>query len=210
MVNEQEAQKLINRFIELRAACKKDPENKDLEKEFRKHERLCLEKFKYLITMRTAKYRAFPNYDDLNQEGMEALMKAMNNYDPDKGSFFWWSHKYIETRVARSANLHTAIRYPLKYARENKPHKEPLMPLLVEDKILPDRNVEDMEIKSAINDAAKYLSEEQFQVLNLAFGMDGDKPMSINAICKTLQISRKSCIKTLNGAFFIIKQKIKL
>ena len=86
---------------------------------FEKQQKICVEKFKYLITMKTNRYKKFSNYEDLNQDGYEALLKAMKNYNPDKGIFFYWAFKYINTRISRCANLHTAIRYPLKYSKTN-------------------------------------------------------------------------------------------
>ena len=103
MLTEQEAQDLMIKLIDLRGQVMTS-EGNTIKKDLRRHEQVCIEKFKYLVTMKTGRYKAFSNYDDLNQEGFEALIKAMNNYNPKKGSFFWWAHKYIDTRISRSAN----------------------------------------------------------------------------------------------------------
>lgn len=207
MLTEQEAQDLMIKLIDLRKKAKED--NKVVS-ELKKHEKICMEKFRYLVTMKTGRYKAFSNYEDLNQEGFEALVKAMNNYNPTKGSFFWWAHKYIDTRISRSANLHTTIRYPLKVAKNNTPHKESVMPLLIEERYCPDKELEESQATQAIHSAVALLSDEQREVINLAFGFDGDKPMSINKICKKLSISRLSCIKTINSALSVMKENIKI
>src|SRR5688572_1576285 len=142
MLTEQEAQDLMIKLIDLRGQIQTS-EEKSLKKDLQRHEKICIEKFKYLVTMKTGRYKAFSNYDDLNQEGFEALIKAMNNYNPKKGSFFWWAHKYIDTRISRSANLHTTIRYPLKVAKNTTPHKEAVMPLLIEERYCPDKELEE-------------------------------------------------------------------
>lgn len=209
MLTEQEAQDLMTKLIDLRAQAKESGDPK-VTTELKKHEKICMEKFRYLVTMKTGRYKAFSNYEDLNQEGFEALVKAMNNYNPKKGSFFWWAHKYIDTRISRSANLHTTIRYPLKVAKNNTPHKESVMPLLIEERYCPDRELEDSQTMEAIHGAVSALTQEQREVINLAFGFDGDKPMSINKICKKLSISRLSCIKTINSALSSMKEKIKI
>ncbi len=103
MLTEIEAQDLMIKLIDLRKRAKEAGDPKIIS-ELKKHEKICMEKFRYLVTMKTGRYKAFNNYDDLNQEGFEALVKAMNNYNPKKGSFFWWAHKYIDTRISRSAN----------------------------------------------------------------------------------------------------------
>lgn len=208
MLTEQEAQDLMTTLIDLRAKAK-DGDSKIIS-ELKKHEAVCMDKFRYLVTMKTGRYKAFSNYEDLNQEGFEALVKAMNNYNPKKGSFFWWAHKYIDTRISRSANLHTTIRYPLKVAKAATPHKESVMPLLIEERYCPDRELEDSQTTEAIHGAVSLLSPEQRQVINLAFGFEGDKPMSINKICKKLSISRLSCIKTINSALSTMKENIKI
>jgi RNA polymerase sigma factor (sigma-70 family) len=209
MLTEQEAQDLMNKWIDLRARAKTESDPQ-ITKDFAKHNRVCVEQFKYLVTMKTGRYKAFNNYDDLNQEGFEALYKAMNNYNPKKGSFFWWAHKYIDTRISRSANLHTTIRYPLKVAKANTPHKEAVMPLLIEERYCPDKELEQSQTLHAIQDAAELLNSEQQEVISLAFGFDGGKPMSINKICKKLGMSRLSCIKTMNGALSIMRENIKI
>lgn len=209
MLTEQEAQDLMTKLIDLRANAK-DTGDAKIISELKKHEAVCMDKFRYLVTMKTGRYKAFSNYEDLNQEGFEALVKAMNNYNPKKGSFFWWAHKYIDTRISRSANLHTTIRYPLKVAKAATPHKESVMPLLIEERYCPDRELEDSQTTQAIHGAVSLLSTEQRQVINLAFGFEGDKPMSINKICKKLSISRLSCIKTINSALSTMKENIKI
>lgn len=209
MLTDKEAESLINKFISLRDLSKKTKDAKVIE-EFRRHENLCIEKFRYLVTMRTSKYKGFGNYDDLNQEGFEALVKAMKNYNPNKGSFFWWAHKYIETRIARSANLHTTIRYPLKFAKANTPHKESVLPVLIESRFCPDENLESAEISDRIKNALSHLNDDQKNILFLAYGFDGDKPLSINKICKKMNISRINCVKTINSALNTLKQNIHL
>jgi RNA polymerase sigma factor (sigma-70 family) len=209
MLTEQEAQDLMIKLIDLRAKAKEGANNK-IASELKKHEKICIEKFRYLVTMKTGRYKAFSNYEDLNQEGFLALITAMNNYNPKKGSFFWWAHKYIDTRISRSANLHTTIRYPLKIAKNNTPHKESVMPLLIEERYCPDKEFEEVQTMDAIQGALSALSNEQKEVINLAYGFDGDKPMSINKICKKLSISRANCIKTINGALHSMKDSIKV
>jgi RNA polymerase sigma factor (sigma-70 family) len=209
MINMEEAQQLMETFIELREKACETGSGEDRSK-FEKHERLCIQKFTYLITMKTGRYKAFSNYEDLNQEGMEALVKAMKNYNPKKGNFFWWAHHYIDTRISRSANLHTTIRVPLKIAKATPPHKEAVLPLLIEEKYCPDKELEASQSAHAIFAAMEILNEEQKNIINLAYGFNGEKPLSINKICKKLGISRLNCIKIINSSLIAIKDNIKL
>lgn len=209
MLSRKEAESLMKKLIHMRKLPRK-AKTPDVIREYKQHERLCIEKFRYLVTMHTDRYRGFFNYDDLNQEGFEALLKAMKNYNPNKGSFFWWAHKYIETRISRTANLHTTIRYPLKYAKVHTPHKEPNLPTIIDTRFCPDQSLENIEIQRIIQKSMKRLDKQQKKVVKLAFGFTGNKPMSVNKICKKMKISRLSCIKSMNGALDILKQHIKL
>jgi RNA polymerase sigma factor (sigma-70 family) len=205
MITEQEAQDLMNVLIELRDKNKKsnDP---SITSQLKKHEKKCIEKFKYLVTMKTGRYKTFSNYEDLNQEGFEALIKAMSNYNPSKGSFFWWAHKYIDTRISRSANLHTTIRYPLKVAKDTVPHKESVMPLLIEDRYCPDKELEFYQTHFSIENAMDNLTSQQKEVINLAFGFNDEKPLSINKICKKMNITRSQCMKLMNNSLSVMKE----
>jgi len=84
------------------------------------------------------------------------------------------------------------------------------MPLLVEERYCPDKELEESQATQAIQGAVSKLSAEQREIINLAFGFDSDKPMSINKICKKLSISRLSCIKTINSALSAMKENIKI
>lgn len=209
MITEQEAQDIMLKLVDLRAKAKDSKDTKILN-ELKRHEQVCVDKFRYLVSMRTGRYKSFNNYDDLNQEGFEALIKAMKTFNPTKGSFFAWAHNYIGTRISRSANLHTAIRFPLKVAKENTPHKEAVMPTIIEERYCPDLELEELQVHGAIHSVMNLLSEEQRKVINLAYGFDCDKPMSINKICKQLNISRLNCIKIINSSLAIMKDSIKI
>jgi RNA polymerase sigma factor (sigma-70 family) len=209
MINETEAQNLVSELISLRERVKKNGKREDIRK-LVSFENYCVEKFYYLIDMRTNRYKEFANYDDLRQEGVVALLKAIKNYNPKKGSFFHWAHRYITTRISRSANFHSVIRYPIKYARVVKPHKELTMPVRVEKTLCPDKQMEAAELSFAIENATKFLTEEQENILKLIYGLDGNKPMSINKACKTLGITRVSCLKMINNALSVVRENIKI
>jgi RNA polymerase sigma factor (sigma-70 family) len=208
MLTEEQAQDLMNKLVDLRNQVKNSNDPK-IKKELHKHERKCINDFKYLITMKTGRYKAFSNYEDLNQEGLEALLKAMKTYNPQKGSFFSWAHHYIGTRISRSANLHTTIRYPLKVAKEHTPHKESVMPVIIEDKYCPDKELENHEMQFTMSNAIDKLNPQQKEIISLAYGFESDKPMSINKICRKLGISRLNCVKIINNALSSMKDELK-
>jgi RNA polymerase sigma factor (sigma-70 family) len=209
MLNEKEAQDLMYKLLDLRAqfAETHDPKVKT---KLKNHETLCMDKFRYLVTMRTNRYKSFPNYDDLNQEGFEALLKAMKTFKKNKGCWFSWAHKYIALRISRSANTHTAIRYPLKVAKEIVPHKETIMPIQIEEFNCPDKKLEESQTVIAIRATLDYLPDDHKEIVKLFYGLNGDKPTSINKICHTFGISRMVCIQTIENALIVMRENIKL
>lgn len=209
MISMEEAQIIMQKLFDLKKTVDQTEQKSDMVA-YQKHRELCVEKFDYLIKMKTGRYKSFSNYEDLNQEGREALVKAMKTYNPQKGNFFAWAHNYIGTRISRSANLHTTIRFPLKVAKATTPHKESVMPTMIEERFCPDKELEDVQTVQAVQGAISALSSSQKEVIKLAFGFDGDKPMSINKICKKLSISRLSCIKMINGSLSLMKENIKI
>lgn len=203
-----EAQELMIKLIILRERFEESKSKVD-ESAFRQHEIICINQFQYLITMRTNRYKQFANYEDLNQEGFEALLKAMKNYNPKKGSWFWWAHKYIDTKISRMANLHSAIRFPLKFAKQTAPHKENKLPTLIENR-LPDQAYESLQIENLIHAAMPQLTMEERRVIIMAYGLDGEKPMSINRVCLKLNITRTTCKKLIDGALRSLMKNIQL
>lgn len=214
MLNEIEAQELMSKLVSLRETVlniKDDcPEKTTAIKELKRHETLCVNKFTYLITTHTNRYKKFANHEDLVQEGFEALLKAMKNYDSSKGSWFWWAHKYVGTRVSRQANLHTTIRYPLKIAKEQAPRREFEMPLMIEETYCPDKQTEFTEMAVAIKNSMKCLRGRKRKIITWYFGFHGDKPHSINKICETLNLPRNKCLKLFNEALATLKEVVKI
>lgn len=205
----EQSETLMKNFISLREKAKETKEEIDIKK-FRAYERLCIEKFKYLIMMKTSRYKNFNNYEDLVQEGLEALTKAMKNYDPKKGMFFWWLHKYVDTRISRSANLHTTIRFPLKYTKTVIPYREPLLPILYDMSESQFDTLQKVESASLVQKNLKTLPDEQFKVTQLFFGLNGLEPQSISKVCKALKITRPTATKLLEEAMGTLKDTIQL
>lgn len=208
MTSIEEAQILMKQFISYREKAKISGKDEDI-KSLRLHERLCIEKFSYLITMRASRYRGFPNYEDLKQEGMEALLKAMSSYNPDKAPFYFWAHKYIGTRISRCANLHTPIRYPIAYAKLFKPHRETKFPILIE-KTTPEKELEKSEISTVVKLALDILNDEQRSIVSLAFGFTGGNPLPLDRISKKMRIAVPDCEEILITAMNILKRNIQI
>lgn len=93
----------------------------------------CIKNLAWLVTQRGGRYKKFSNYEDLMQDGQEALIMALKSYKPGEGNFLTWAFYYIKTKLSRRANKHSVIHFPMAFARDNKPHKMSELPILVDD-----------------------------------------------------------------------------
>ena len=209
MLSIQESQQLMEKLLKLRQQAK-DTKAKNDVTAYDRQLATCIASFQYLIRMRTGKYKSFSNYEDLNQEGQEALLKAMKTYNPSKGKWFSWAHYYIATRISRSANRHTVIHYPLKFAKETTPHKEAVMPVQIEELNCPNIAIETEQIAAAVQETLTCLSDDHAQIIRLHYGLNGGEPMSINKLCQTFKLSRAACLKIVNDALEAMREDIKL
>ena len=205
MVLQEEADELIKKFIALKNKAYETNTKQD-KKIFNEHKSLCIKKFMYLIEGKTAKYIKYNNYADLNQDGVEALLRAMENYDPEKGNFFWWSHRYIETKLCRSANLHSVIRYPFKGKKAEEPRRV-RMPILL-DYNSAEKKFEKAELNLFVKDMMHLLDDEQKNIINLYYGFNRES-LSVNKICSKLHITKPYFKQVLNNAIYRIRRNIK-
>lgn len=197
--NQEEIDEFANRVIALRKQAEKS-KTPAAKRQYQVLQNQFVHKFRYLVLNRIGKYRKFSNYHDLEQDGLEALVLALKTYNSTKGSFTWWADKYISTRVARAANTHSTIRFPLKKARELKPHKTSTIPVLIDTQSSPHQNIENNEIARHINHALSQLPAEHQKLLTLIYGFHGVKPQPIVNVLHTLSLTRSQCVKMLEEA----------
>lgn len=204
---QEEIDQFANEIIQLRKKAEKS-KSKITKRTLREKQQLFVNRFRYLVTNRTGKYRKFSNYKDLEQDGFEALFLALRTYDPSKGSFTWWADKYISTRVARAANTHSTIRVPLKKAREMKPYKTSTIPILVDSQPDPQSCFEATETSRHITCAVKQLPEQHQKLINLIYGFQGMKPHSVGNALEVLSISRSQGLRLLEEAKNQLREKL--
>jgi len=204
-MNEKIAQNLVNEYqVALNNyESNKTNENLNILKIIEKH---CLEKFSYLVKGKISKYKKFSNYDDLYQEGMVVLLRAMQNYSSNKGSFFWWANKYINTRIVRTACTHSTLKLPMKVAKETPPHKETILPIMIEENLIPDIQYDTFENCKLVHRCFNKLNPVQKEIIDLTFGFTTNDILPMNKICRKMRINRSEYRQIMKSAFFIIKQ----
>lgn len=203
----EEINNVAKEFLRLKNLAEKTPKNKAAVAKYKKYQNYCALKLEYLIDIKVNKYRKFSNYIDLKQDGFEALMLAFKTYNPSKGDFTWWANKYINTRVSRSANTHSTIRYPLKKSKENQPYKVSKIPEIISNEN-PLQQVEDINDFELVMQAINNLPSLQKQIILMYHEFDGGKNASINKICNSLSISRNICLQCLEEAKVSLKDQL--
>lgn len=201
---------LLERLVQLRRKCVKS-KSISLRKEFEQVQELCVIELDYLIIMHTRRYKNFSNYEDLCQDGRLALYNALQNYEPEKGDFYWWANKYIKTKISREANRHSTIKIPLKHTKHVIPYKVSQIPIIVDNHLNADENMEKSEQKLSIRSAINKLPENHRNVVDLYYEMNLEscKSYSIGKICSKLKITRASCVKLLDEAKEILRQELR-
>lgn len=207
---------LIN-LVLLRKKYKKTNSNSDMII-FNKAANNCIKQLEYLVKARTRKYKGFPNYDDLCQEARMSLYSALNTYEPDKGNFFWWAKKYMETKVSREANCHSVIKIPLKHARNIQPYKVPDLPTIIDDRS-PFDGFSEQQISTIIQKAVSKLPENQRRIIELRFEIMNDPRRerygkraepSIGYICDKLKIKRVDYKELIEEAKINLKNNLEV
>lgn len=203
---------LLNNMVILRNKCCKS-KNSTLKKELEVIQSECTKELDYLVDARTRRYKGFPNYEDLRQDGRMALYRALQTYKPQKGNFFWWADKYIKTKISREANRHSTIKVPLKQAAKEQPYKVSHIPTVIADEPSALEYITKDEAVCLIRRAVEKLPEDQRKVISLHYELNGGSDnkrdlYSIGKICDRLNMSRMNCVKLLAEAKKALKREL--
>ena len=210
MITDEKAYEMMVIFHQLRKLAEKTKKPADILK-YERYVSDCLERLRYFVQHKTYRYAKFANYEDLNQEGMMALLKAMQTFDPaKKRSFFYWASLFVKTRVSRSANSHAVIRFPMHVAKQQKPHREVKMPLLFSSDESQEEAYEQKEIRREIMSAIATLPKPEAAVVTLYYGLDGEEPMSITGISRRTKMNHVLCVQALERAVETLGDRIEL
>lgn len=190
---------IAKEFIRIRTKLEKRNSVKN-QQNFDNYKNYLADKLSHLVMMKANKYKQFPNYPDLVQDGFEALFLALRTYQPKKGDFTWWANKYIKTRISRAANNHSAVKIPLKKAKEMRPHKVKKIPLLIDGT---DSSFDIFEMKEnniILKESIEKLSDKEKEVILWAYGFKGNSNTSISFVCRQLKLSRPVAMNLLKAA----------
>jgi RNA polymerase sigma factor (sigma-70 family) len=206
MLNLEQSAELIATYVSLKNSSKTDPSQR---KAFLAHEKLCIEKYAYIVDMKANHYRKFPNYEDLRQEGMLGLVKALQTFSHvSGGNFFYWAHRYIDTRITRASSKHSTMRIPMKTAKITPPKKEAKMPTILEKYNLPDKIAEESSMVKRISSSLDSLDGLQGKIIAMAYGVNGEEKVSLETISKKLGMKRIEVSRQIKAGFGELRGKI--
>lgn len=145
----------------------------------------------YLVHSVVYRYKRFDNYEDLYQEGMIGLIKAVQQYNSDTSFHFtryamWW----IKARVVRSIkklNLITVsgddnMRYFMQYdIKEND---------MIEDND-PEKNAILSEEINNLNCVISSLPEKHQQIIKMRYGLSNTKEHNLQDLGDKLDMTRE-------------------
>lgn len=185
-------------YLDLNEEIKNCKDSKKIIKLKSEQEKI-IKNLKCLVNIRSFKYKKFSNFYDLEQEGFEALVMALNTFKPNKSSFTWWADKYISTRLSRAANAHSTVRVPLKHARQMKPLKSSNMPLIIDE-----RNgyseLESKYVAKRMMDAINELPDVNKKFMIMLYGLNGIRQHNITQLCEYFSLNKYESIKLISDS----------
>jgi len=144
----------------------------------------------FLVHSKIRAHKGSPFYDDLLQEGRIGIMRALEDFRPERGkNFFMFATWHIQTRVRRFL------------MRETRRRETPVGDALMAESAPEVRDeLEAREGKSAIMRALSFLPDSDRRVLVMRFGFDGEEPRTFQQIGNALGISKQRAQQIEAGA----------
>lgn len=200
---QEQLENMAVEFLDLKDKIKKSKDS-SVNRKLKFEQEKIIKKLKCLVDMRSFRYKKFSNFPDLEQEGLEALIMALNTFTPNKSSFTWWADKYISTRLSRAANAHSTVRVPIKHAREMKPLKSSIIPLIIDDRT-GHTDLESKDLEKRVQEAVNKLPEMNKKIISMLYGLNGIRQYNITQLCERLSLNKSESMRLINES----KKKLK-
>jgi len=166
-----------------------------------------MSRFGYIVDMHSVKYKSFPNYQDIVQEGKIGLAFALEKFDPDRSkNFFKIANWYVKTRIKRSANKHCVVNTPLSATERVTINRMQDLALIIENRETPLDSFEKEELFLQLRNAVNSLDNPYKTVVCLYYGINmedlesSNKLMTINKISRMLKIDKEEVEEMLEEA----------
>lgn len=199
-------------LIELREKSKVSSSKKDKLKYDMAFDK-AINRFSYIVDIHCGKYKKYPNYTDLHQEGLLGLTLALNNFNPQRSkNFFRIANWYVKTRIKRSANKYDVINVPMKVAKKSAYCRLSDVPVMVDNRN-PHQSLECIQDSASIQAAMSNLTDLQRKVVSMYFDIQCadntlgiQKTISFRTIAKEINTSTANVENALNEAYAILSK----
>lgn len=171
-----------------------------------------MSRFGYIVDRHSFKYRNFPNYQDIKQEGNIGLAFAIEKFNPERSkNFFKLANWYIRTRIKRSANKHCVVNIPLTYEDKIIINRIQDLGLIMENRETPLDHFEKQDLLFRLNKAIDSLKEPYKTAIclyhGISIGNDKPKKLTIKRISKILQMEEENVEEIINEGYKILKEE---
>lgn len=152
----------------------------------------------FLIQSRLKPHRGAAFYDDLFQEGRLGVMRALQDFDPERSrNFFKFAKWHIQTRIRRY--LLREMRRPETPVAEPSPPNDGAAEGA-------DDQLERHEGRQVLMGALDFLPDKDRRVLFMRFGLDGSSPQTCQQVGQRLGISRQRVQQIESKALRVLKR----
>ena len=174
-----------------------------------------------LVVFIAKKYVNYPDNDELISIGTRGLMKAINSFDPDKGSLLaTFASRCIENEILMTMRSYKKRAGDMSIyesiGNDKNGNEMPIIDILTTDEESVYSHIDSEFMKKTLKDfTSRYLSERERVIINLRFGLEGGVPLTQQKVADKLGISRsyisrieKKSLSKLRAAFE--KEKIQV
>lgn len=149
----------------------------------RMFENQVISKLGFLIQSRLKPHRGSMLYDDLFQEGRLGVLRALQDFDPERGkNFFKFAKWHVQTKIRR-ALMREMRRREIPVA-EPQPGDNLCVPGA-------DEQLEQEEGRRVLMQALNFLPDRSRKVVLMRFGLNGASPRTCQQVGQELGISRQ-------------------
>jgi len=150
----------------------------EIEKQVKEHHDLIMQKMSFLVLGHTRQYINFPNYEDLVQEGLMGLLKAVKKFEWRRyPNFFAFSAQWIRHGVKKAASRFDIVYNPNRnrviYAEPDENET---------DSDTPEEMFFNQERKDCIDKILDEFPERDKKIVQKIFGLGGRKPETLREI----------------------------
>lgn len=166
-----------------------------------------VERLAFLVYSQAKQYQGFSNYDDIVQEGLIGLLKAVRKFEWQRfPNFFIFSEQWIRHYIKRAASRFDVVYNPNKnrviYAEPDENEIDENADL---DEILFTK-----ERKSSINNILDDFSRRDREIVRKIFGLNDDKTQTLREVGPQFNLSYERVRQIKNNVLNKLKKNDKM